>query len=182
MQLLSKYVTKDDIDVKNSIKSNAHTSNIAQTTNANTSFASNIFFGNSASQFSTTTAVGDIVIINTSTTAGNRKYSRLVSKVVNDTVLWLEEPIGGLGDGKIKTTAACNEIKVFSNSSAVTESLAAGDNIRFNISSTIYDRQIASISGNTLTVNLTVSAAGNVLYRKIPSYNVVGFDIIKTNG
>jgi hypothetical protein len=182
MQLLSKYVTKDDIDVKNSIKSNAHTSNIAQTTNANTSFASNIFYGNSASQFLTTTAVGDIVIINTSTTAGNRKYSRLVDKVVSDTVLWLEEPIGGLGDGKIKTTAACNEIKVFSNSSAVTESLAAGDNIRFKISSTIYDREIASISGNTLTVNLAVSAAGNVLYRKIPSYNVVGFDIIKTNG
>jgi hypothetical protein len=101
---------------------------------------------------------------------------------VNGTTLWLEEPIGGLGDGKIRTTAACNEIIVFSNSSAITESLIAGDDIRFNISSTIYDREVVSISGNTITLNTTVPAAANVLYNKIPSYNVVGFGIIKTNG
>jgi hypothetical protein len=182
LQLLSRYLAKDILLTGNDTKSNLHSSNSAQTTNANTSFASNVFYGNSASLFSTTTAVGDIVIINTSTTAQNRKYSRLVTNVVNDTTLWLEEPIGGLGDGKIRTTAACNEIIVFSNSSAITESLIAGDDIRFNISSTIYDREVVSISGNTITLNTTVPAAANVLYNKIPSYNVVGFDIIKTNG
>jgi hypothetical protein len=182
LQLLSRYLAKDILLTGNDTKSNLHSSNSAQTTNANTSFASNVFYGNSASLFSTTTAVGDIVIINTSTTAQNRKYSRLVTRVVNGTTLWLEEPIGGLGDGKIRTTAACNEIIVFSNSSAITESLIAGDDIRFNISSTIYDREVVSISGNTITLNTTVPAAANVLYNKIPSYNVVGFDIIKTNG
>lgn len=182
MQLLSRYLAKDVILNINTMKSNVHVSNTAQTTNGNTSFASNIFYGNTASQFTTTTTVGDIVIINTSTTAQSRKYSRLVTNIVSDTVLWLEEPIGGLGDGKIRTTAACNEIIVFSNTSAITESLAAGDNIRFNISSTIYDREVASISGNVVTLNTTVAASGNVLYNKIPSYNVVGFDIIKTNG
>lgn len=182
MHLLSRYLAKDIISDKNTIKSNVHSSNTAETTNANTSFSSNVFYGNVNSQFLTTTNIGDIVIINTSTTAAYRKYSRLIEQVISDTELYLESPIGGLGDGKFKTTAACNEIKLYSNVSAIGESLQTGDNVRFKISSTIFDREIIGISGNTITVNATVSLSGNVLYTKIPTYNVVGFDIIKTNG
>jgi hypothetical protein len=182
MHLLSKFLAKNIISNKNTIKSNVHTSNIAQTTNANTSFTSNVLYGNVDSQFLTTAGVGDIVIINTSATEENRRYTRLVTNVVNNTELWMESPIGGLGDGKIRTTSSCNEIKVFSNSAPVTESIKNGDNIRFKVATTTYDRQVVSISGNTVTLNLAVSLSGNVLYTKIPSYNVVGFDIIRTNG
>lgn len=182
MHLLSKYIAKNIVANKNTIKSNVHISNDLESTNANTSFSSNIFYGNVASQFNSTVNIGDIVVINTTATEQFRRYSRLVANVVNNTTLWLESPIGGLGDGKIRTTSSCNEIVVYSNSSAVTESIKNGDNIRFKITNTTYDRQIVSISGNTVTLNATVPQSGNVLYTKIPSYNVVGFDIIRTNG
>jgi hypothetical protein len=96
--------------------------------------------------------------------------------------LWLESPIGGLGDGVLRITSGDTNVLVYGNTSAVTESLELGDNLQFNISSTVYDRYVTGISGNTVTVNASVSATGNVLYKKTPSYNVVSYSIIKTNG
>ena len=181
MQLLSKYVMKDVVFVNNGMASNLHTSNSANTTNANTNYASRAFYGNN-SNFTTRVSNGDIIVINTTETASLKQYTRAVSNVNSASLLWLESPIGGLGDGVLRITSGDTNVLVYGNTSAVTESLELGDNLQFNISSTVYDRYVTGISGNTVTVNASVSATGNVLYKKTPSYNVVSYSIIKTNG
>jgi hypothetical protein len=163
------------------VASNLHTSNSANTTNANTNYASRAFYGNN-SNFTTRVSNGDIIVINTTETKSLKQYTRAVSNVNSASVLWLESPIGGLGDGKLNVTSGNANVIVYNNSSAVTESLAAGDNLQFNISSTVYDRYVVDISGSTVNLNASVSVTGNVLYKKTPSYNVVSYSIIKTNG
>jgi hypothetical protein len=181
MQLLSKYLMKDIVTINNVIDSNVHFANSANTTNANTSYSSRAFYGNN-SNFVTRVSNGDIIVINTTETASLKQYSRVVSNVNSASLLWLESPIGGLGDGVLRITSGNPSVIVYGNTSAVTESLAAGDNLQFNISSTVYDRYVAGVSGNTVTLNASVSATGNVLYKKTPTYNVVSYSIIKTNG
>ena len=181
MQLLSKYLMKDIVTINNVIDSNVHFANSANTTNANTSYSSRAFYGNN-SNFVTRVSNGDIIVINTTETASLKQYSRVVSNVNSASLLWLESPIGGLGDGVLRITSGNPSVIVYGNTIAVTESLAAGDNLQFNISSTVYDRYVAGVSGNTVTLNASVSATGNVLYKKTPTYNVVSYSIIKTNG
>lgn len=181
MQLLSKYLMKDIIQVTNGVASNLHMSNTANTTNANTSYTSPAFYGNS-SNFTTTVSNGDIIVINTTETASLKQYTRVVTNVNSSSILWLESPIGGIGDGVLRVTSGNATVVVHSNGSAVTESLEVNDNLQFNISGTVYDRYVTVISGNTVTLNTSVSATGNVLYKKTPSYNVVSYSIIKTNG
>jgi hypothetical protein len=181
MQLLSKYVMKDVIYVNNGVASNVFYSNSANSTNANTSYSSRAFYGNNSS-FTTRVSNGDIIVINTTETASLKQYTRVVSNVNSASLLWLENPIGGIGDGVLRITSGNANVVVYGNTSAVSESLAAGDNLQFNISSTTYDRYVVNISGNTVNLNASVSSTGNVLYKKTPTYNVVSYSIIKTNG
>jgi hypothetical protein len=118
-----------------------YSSNTLQTTNANTSHSSNVFFGNN-SNFTLNANIGDLIVINTTETASLKQYTRVVANVVNANVIWLESAIGGIGDGRLRTTTSNANVIVFANSSAVTESLEAGDNISFNVSSTTYDRYV----------------------------------------
>jgi hypothetical protein len=181
MQLLSKYLLKNIIDGEIVIESDLHTTNTAQSTNGNTTYSSNVFYGNTPA-FLTRANVGDLFVINTTETAEFKRYTRVITNVVNDNTLWLENPIGGLGDGRLRITSGNPDVVVYANSSPIGESLENGDNISFNISGTVYNRYVSANSGNVLTLNASVSATGNVLYLKNPTYNVVSYTIIKNNG
>ena len=182
MQLLSKYLIKDTINEIVTVAANVYTSNSLQTTNANTSYTSNVLFGNN-SNFTINTNIGDLIVINTTETASLKQYTRVVANVVNANVIWLESAIGGIGDGRIRATNGNANVVIFANTSAVTESLEAGDNISFNIASTTYDRYVISTpTSNIVVLNAAVTATGNVVYKKNPTYNVVSYKIIRTQG
>jgi hypothetical protein len=182
MQLLSKYLLKNITQDLVTIAANVYSSNTLQTTNANTSHSSNVFFGNN-SNFTLNANIGDLIVINTTETASLKQYTRVVANVVNANVIWLESAIGGIGDGRLRTTNGNASIIVFANSSAVTESLEAGDNISFNVSNTTYDRYVVSTpTSNVVLLNAAVTASGNVVYKKNPTYNVVSYRIIRTQG
>lgn len=182
MQLLSKYLLKNITQDIVTIAANVYSSNTLQTTNANTSHSSNVFFGNN-SNFTLNANIGDLIVINTTETASLKQYTKVVANVVNANVIWLESAIGGIGDGRLRTTTSNANVIVFANSSAVTESLEAGDNISFNVSSTIYDRYVVSTpTSNVVLLNAAVTASGNVVYKKDPTYNVVSYKIIRTQG
>lgn len=180
MQLLSKYLIKNQLDQEILVESRLNTTNTAQATNGNTTYSSNVFYGNS-SNFLTRASVGDLIVINTSETASQKQYTRTIANVVSGDVIWLESAIGGLGDGRFRVNGTSNVV-FYSNSYPLTESLEAGDNVSFNISNTIYDRYVVSSTGNVITMNAAVSANANVLYLKNPTYNVVSYKIIRANG
>lgn len=182
MQLLSKFLMKDILIDPGSIASNVYTSNTLQTTNANTSFSSNILYGNNAN-FTTAANVGDLIVINTTETAALKQYTRVIANVVNANVIWLESAIGGIGDGKIRTVNGNANVFIYANTTLVSESLEAGDNITFQISGTNYDRYaISTPTSNVVQLNAAISHTGNAVYRKDPTYNVVSYKIIRTQG
>jgi hypothetical protein len=166
------------------VSPNIAVTNTNLSTNINTSFSSNVVYGNS-SNFATTANVGDIIVINTTETARNKQYSRIITYVdgAND-ILWLESPIGGLGDGRFAITANNADVIFFANTEAITQSLEfeSNDVIQFSIGGNTYTRYIDNISGNLVTLNASVDATGNVLYKKLPTYNVVDYKIITFNG
>ena len=179
MHLLSKYLMKDVFSDVVKTSANLYTANTLQSTNANTAYTSNVLYGNT-SNFTTRANVGDLIVINTTSTAQYKQYTRVITNVVSTNTLWLESPIGGIGDGKIRVTSGSADVVVYANTLAVTESIDVGDNISFNVSGTLYDRYVVSVAGNTVTLNATTSNTGNVLYKKNPTYNVVSYKIIKT--
>jgi hypothetical protein len=80
----------------------------------------------------------------------------------------------------LRTVNGNANVVVFANSVAVTESLEASDNISFNISETIYDMFVVSTpTSNIVLLNAAVTATGNVVYKKNPTYNVVSYKIIR---
>lgn len=181
MQLLSKFVMKNIQDQEIRITSNVHTTNATMSTNANTSYLSNILYGNNSS-FTTKTNVGDIIVINTTETASQKQYSRVVTNVVSNDVIWLESPVGGLGDGRIRLTTGNANVKIYANNYPVSESLEVGDSISFNVSGTIYRREIVAVTGNTIQLNSSANIVNaNLLYEKTPVFNVVAYEIIRTN-
>lgn len=184
MQLLSRFLVRDELDEIVTVTANIAVTNTNFSTNINTSFSSNVVYGNS-SNFGTTANVGDIIVINTTETAQNKQYSRLITYVdaAND-ILWLESPIGGIGDGRFAITANNADVIFFANADPISSSLEfeSNDVIQFAIGGNTYTRYIDNISGNVVTLNASVDATGNVLYKKLPTYNVVDYKIITFNG
>jgi hypothetical protein len=182
MQLLSKYLIKNEISAKVDLLSNLHSSNSSVSTNANTSYESNLVYGNS-SNWTTFANANDLIVINTTETASLKQYTKLITAVPNNDVIIIESPIGGIGDGRLRTVSGNANVFVFANSSAVSESIEVDDNISFNISGTEYRRSVVSVTGNVVELNATaVSTNTGILYSKTPIYNVVGYTIIKTHG
>ena len=125
--------------------------------------------------------MGDLIVINTTETASLKQYTRIITNIVDANTIWLESPIGGIGDGIMQVTNGSANVIIRSNSSPVTESLETGDNVSFNVSNTVYDRYVVSTpTGNVVQLNAAVNATGNVLYEKTPSYNVFSYKIIRT--
>jgi hypothetical protein len=186
-QLLSKFLIKNDLNESIKLTSNIHISNTLIGSNINTSYASNVVYGNNAN-FTSTVNVGDLLLINSTETATLKQYTRVVANVVNANIVWLESPIGGPGDGRLRIIANSSggnaNVTLFANSYVGSESLEAGDNISFNISGTIYDRYLLSDVSNTqIILNNSVGFSNaNVMYLRNPSLNVVEYKIISTNG
>jgi hypothetical protein len=187
MQLLSKFLIKNDLDESVVLTSNIHIANTLIGSNLNTSYTSNVVYGNNAN-FTSTVNVGDLIVINSTETATLKQYTRVVANVVNANVIWLESPVGGPGDGRLRIIANSSggnaNVTLFANSYVGGESLEAGDNISFNISGTIYDRYLVSDMSNTLVVlnNSVGFTNANVMYMRNPTLNVVEYKIISTNG
>jgi hypothetical protein len=182
MQLLSKYLIKGDLNETIRVAtSNVFTVNTNASTNANTSFASNVVYGN-GSNWLTTVNVGDILIINSGAQYDGLKYSRVVSQIINNDELRLESPIGGVGDGRISTNTGSAVGQLINNTYPINTILSINDAIRFNIGATQFDRTILGIAQNNLTFNSAVTQTGNVVYAKIPQLNVVDYEIISFRG
>jgi hypothetical protein len=182
MHLRSKFVSKNVVSDVITIKSNTFIQSATGTTNLNTSFSSNIVYGNS-SAFLSNVNVGDMIVINSTETASQKQYVRVVTNVISNDIIWLETPIGGLGDGRLRVVTGNANVFVYGNTYAVSESLEVGDNITFNISGTEYRKEIVGVSQNVVQVNTTTGLANaNVLYYRTPIYNVVAYKIIRTNG
>jgi hypothetical protein len=183
MQLLSKYLIKDILNNTIGVSSNLHVANVVITRNANTSYTSNVLYGNN-SYFTSNVAVGDLVIINTTETASQKQYTKLITNVVDANTLWLESPIGGTGDGRLRTVSGNANVFIYANAYSVSESIAVGDNISFNISGTTYRRNVAAVTGNVVQLNTATGLidANTVLFQKTPVYNVVSYTIIRANG
>lgn len=182
MHLLSKFMVKDIQEDKANVVPYRFFSNTQMSTNANTSYISNTVYGNS-SAFLTNANIGDLIVINTTETASEKQYTRLITNVVNNTIVLMESPIGGLGDGRIRAVSGNANVVIHGNVTAVSESIEVGDNISFNIANTEYRREVMAVTGNVVKLNtITGLAAANVLYQKTPVYNVVAYKIIKTNG
>jgi hypothetical protein len=182
MHLLSKFLIKNESDVSLSITSALHSSNSAISTNANASFDSNLVYGNS-SNWTAFANANDLIVINTTETAELKRYTRLITAVPNNDVIIIESPIGGVGEGRLRTTSGNANVFIYANNVPVPSFLEIGDNISFNISGTEYRRSIVNLTGNVVELNATsVSTNTNVLYLKTPVYNVISYSIIKTNG
>ena len=182
MQLLSKYLIKDDIDGTIKITTDVAISNAASVTNVTTAFANNIVYG-ALSNFANTANVGDLIVINSSNTAQNRIYVREITSIdANLDILYTESPIGGIGDGMMRLNANSTIAHVYGNTDPVTQSLLPSDLIEFNVNNVIFDVVVASVVGNTVTFTLPSAATGNVLYLKKPIYNNVSYKIISSNG
>lgn len=182
MQLLSKYLIKDDIDGKIKITTDVNISNAASVTNVSASFTSNVVSGD-LSNFANTANVGDLIVINSSDTAQNRIYVKeIVAIDANLDILWTESAIGGVGDGKMRLNANSQIAYVFGNTDPVSQSLQVSDLVGFNVNSTAFNLVVGSVVGNTVTFTTSSPATGNVLYLKKPIYNNVSYKIISSNG
>jgi hypothetical protein len=186
MQLLSKFLIKDQIDQTVTISSNVHTSNLlfanGELVNVNASFSSNVLYGNGSSWL-TEISNNDILIINTTDTNEYRQYARSVANVNSDTQVTLDAPLEKIGEGRLRFVAGNANATVYSNTTAVNLLFQVNDNITFNIAGTQYRKSILEVSGTRIKLNSSTGHANaNVLYKLTPVYNVVGFKIIKTNG
>lgn len=182
MQLLSKYVIKDMVNQKNKVTMNIHSSNTTMSTNANTSYQSNVLYGNS-SLFLSRTNVGDLIVINTTETASQKQYTRLITNVLDNNTIWLESAVGGVGDGRVRVTTGNANVVIYANAYSVLDSIEIGDSITLNIANSEYRRAVVNVTGNVVELNSSTGFVNaNVLYRKTPMYNVVGYTIISTNG
>lgn len=186
MQLLSKFLIKDQIDQTVTISSNVHTSNLmfanGELVNVNASFSSNVLYGNGSSWL-TEISNNDILIINTTDTNEYRQYARSVANVNSDTQVTLDAPLEKIGEGRLRFVAGNANATVYSNTTAVNLLFQVNNNITFNIAGTEYRKSILEVSGTRIKLNSSTGHANaNVLYKLTPVYNVVGFKIIKTNG
>lgn len=183
MQLLAKYLINNIVDSTIGVSSNIHVTNTTLVTNCNTSFSSNVVYGNS-SNFGTTANIGDIIVINTTSTLEFKKYSRVITYIdaAND-IIWLERPVGGIGDGRFLANTGNANVFVTLNTSPITESLEVGDNVSFNIAGTVYNRYVVEFGANNrVKLNAVIANSGNSLYVKTPTFNAVAYEIISTNG
>lgn len=182
MHLRSRYLIKNEVDVAITLSSNLHSTNSSISTNANASYTSNLVYGNGSS-WTTVANANDLILINTTETATLKRYTRLITAVPNNDVIIIESPIGGIGDGRIRTVSGNANVFIYANSDPVSESIEVDDNISFNISGTEYRRSVVAVTGNVVELNATaVSTNTNIIYSKTPIYNVVGYTIIKTHG
>jgi hypothetical protein len=181
MQLLSKYVMSDELNLDLTVDSQLDrtiTPGSGETlrTVSSSYNDANVTFSGSV----TNVAVDDYVVINSSDTE-QRQYVKKITYAYSTSKFGIESPIGGLVDGRL-TTNGTNKVVVTGNTYPVSNTLAAGDVIAFYLGSNL-TRTIASggIDGNTITLTSTVAtSSSNVVFFVNRTYSGVDALIIKT--
>jgi hypothetical protein len=184
MQMLSKYVMNDKLTFSMNSESQLDTSSnpvssssVIRTVSSSYTHA-NVTFSGSVDGVS----VGDYVVINSSGTE-QKQYVKKITSTISATRFGIESAIGGLGDGRLTTTAGSSSVKITGNTYPVSDSLSDGNVIEFYLSGSTVTETIATsgISGNTITLTSTVaSSSNNLAFFVRPSYSGVDALIIKT--
>ena len=188
MQLLSKYIMKDEItlianaDIQLDTLSNPGSSSnlqISVTRTVSTNHANaNITFSGSVAGVS----VGNYIVINSSGTE-QRQYVKKITAAQSASIFGIESVIGGLADGRLTTNGSNAIVTVTGNTYPISDSFADGDVIEFYLSSNVETRTIAAsgISGNNITFTSAVpTSSSNVVFFARPTYSGVDALIIKT--
>lgn len=121
------------------------------------------------SLFNVTANVGDMVSY---IDANNslRSFTKLVTVVNSASSLNVESNFIYIGQGRIVTNAGNNIVYVSGNTNAVSDFIATGDVIRFNVGNVeLYSVTVGT--GNTLTLNNTANTSNtNLVYQVVPDY------------
>lgn len=183
MMLLSRFVSRSDLKETITTEGNvsiapAHPSNATITiansqnvvvTGANTTWAN-----------TTNVAVGDMIVLIDSAHP-LRSQAKTVKVITNNTSLNVESNFIYVGQGKLSTNAGNNRVVISGNTNAVSDFIMTNDVLRMNVNNTTIDRLVSGISGNTLTLNTTISTSNtNVVYLVKPNYTAeYAYQIIK---
>ena len=178
MQLLSKYVMGDELDIGLTIDTQLDRILESESTRTVSSVYNdaNVTFSGSVTQV----AVGDYIVINSAGTEP-RQYVKKITASYPSNKYKIESAIGGLVDARL-TTNGTNKVVVTGNTYPVSDMLTDGDVIAFYLGSSL-TRTIATsgITGNTITLTSTVpTSSSNVAFFIRPTYSGVDYQIIKT--
>ena len=127
--------------------------------------------------------VGDLLSIIDSVAPLRSQIKKIVA-IDSDTSLNVESNFVYVGQGRLTTNASNNLVVVTGNTNAVSDFLATDDVLRMNVNNTIIDRAVTGISGNTVSLNTTISTSNtSVLYLVIPDYTspISTYEIIKVS-
>jgi len=125
-------------------------------------------------------AVGDMIVL-VDSIHPLRSQAKMVEVITNNTNLNVESNFIYVGQGRLTTNGTNNRVVISGNTNAVSDFLMTNDVLRMNVNNTTIDRLVSGISGNTLTLNTTISTSNtNVLYLVKPNYTAeYEYQIIK---
>ena len=178
MSLLAKVVSKSDLleDVVSvSIVSTSFAINANATVSVSNS-ANAVVTGQNTYFLTDATVGGMFSVIDA--TSPLRSQAKTIIAVDSNTSLNVESNFIYVGQGKIATNGGNNQIVISGNSNSVSDFLKTSDVLRMNVNNTVIDRSVSGISGNTLTLNTTVSTTNtNIVYLVVPVYTEVEYKI-----
>ena len=101
--------------------------------------------------------VGDLLLIDA---GANRNFVKQISAISSSSLLYTESSIAFIGDGKLRTTSACNQVIVSGNTSAISSTVQADDFIEFKIlPKTFYANSVNITSATVMANTLRLSAS-----------------------
>lgn len=115
--------------------------------------------GDNNSDF-TEASEGDLIIIDSSS---SRNFVKEISYISSSHLLYTETSIAFIGDGRLTTTSACNQVTVSGNAAALSSTIQADDFIEFKILPKTFYANSVNITNaivNANTSNLSASDAG----------------------
>jgi hypothetical protein len=86
-----------------------------------------------------------------------------------------------VGQGKLATNGGNNLVIVSSNSNVISDFIQTSDKLRMNVNNTVIEKLVTGISGNTITLNSSISTSNtSVVYLVVPDYTAnYAYEIIK---
>lgn len=183
MMLLSRFVSRSDL--KEGIITESTVSIApALLTNATITVANSekviVTGANTTWANTSNAAVGDMLLLIDSVHP-LRSQAKTIKVITNNTSLNVESNFIYVGQGKLTTNGGNNRVVISGNTNAVSDFIMTNDVLRMNVNNTTIDRLVSGISGNTLTLNTTISTSNtNVVYLVKPIYTAeYAYQIIK---
>jgi hypothetical protein len=101
--------------------------------------------------------VGDLLVIDY---GSDRNFVKQISSISSASLLYTGSSIAFIGDGKLTTTSACNQVIVSGNTSAISSTVQADDFIEFKIlPKTFYANSVNITSATVMANTLRLSAS-----------------------